>query len=228
MNFSILLLFVIFLMSASAIEYNNKTLYDWYEEVKGKVSKIRNGHKFYQFTRNLNYDCIKNKINFKRSQKIELNFAEAMILIYGARFKCMSSVMSDKAKYEMIDVLINFYNRGTKKNEFECFKMELKAINPLYSTSLTRQNMKTNGTACELIVDMTGFDRHIDEIERTYGKLSTLMRDENGRKHFKIILLTFIVAGENRSSKNLQRFNLKVKLDLALNEAYKGILKNLE
>lgn len=219
----------IFIVSTSAIEYKRKTLNVWYEDVNKSMSEIRNGHQFFQFKRHINHECIETNINFNKHRNKELNFAEAMILIYGSGLKCLGSVMSDKAKYAMMKALINLYKREIKKDEHECFKFKLTEISPNYSHASVNRNIKFNTTVCEEIVDMVGFENYIDELERTYGNISALTGEKDGREKFKIYLLTFaVLAGEKTNKRNFAQNDLKIKLDFFLNKAFKTILENIE
>lgn len=228
----ILVFVLIFVMSTLAIDYNRKTLGEWYREVDGKIQNQREklpwDHSLKPFTREHSVHNIKLNMKFNENENKVVNFAEAMILIYGSIQKHFSEKKRNSAWNLMVDSLIEFYKSSVNENDIDCFKMELKKIDP-NSPQVEEFNKNFDNSICEATVDMNGLDIHINEVEKAYGPLTTLTGGKIDRKKFKKILLTFVVLGVESPQKRLDGKSLMiVDLKYYLNAAINSVLNELD
>ena len=82
----------------------------------------------------------------------------------------------------MIESLIEFYRESIEKDDIDCFRMELKVVDPYsrYVSGIKKKKLNKLRSKCMDVVNISGIDTHIMEIEKTYGDLSTL----TGKKGF--------------------------------------------
>lgn len=224
--------FLIFVMSTLAIDYNRKTVGEWYREVEGKIAEQREklpwDHSLKPFTRGYSANNIKLNMKFNENENKKLNFAEAMILIYGSIEKHFSEEKRNNAWNANINSLIEFYKSSINENDIDCFKMELKKIDP-NSPQVEDFNINSDNSLCEATVDMNGLDIHINEVEKAYGPLTTLTGGKIDRNKFKKILLTFVVLSGEIPQKRLDGISLMiVDLKYYLNAAINSVLNQLD
>ncbi|KAL7012380.1 hypothetical protein ACKWTF_014813 [Chironomus riparius] len=223
----ILLLVVV---AAVAIDNKNKYLRDWYMETLKAVQAIKGDSRFYQFTKKLNLSCITRNMNFNTNKDKNINFADAMILIYGSGLKCLDEDKRNKVWELMIDSLIEKYNSTFREDQVQCFKKELKRFEPQpqYVTDFDESSMTLSLEECEKIVDMDGLDYHIKQIEAAYGSISVITKGRLDADNLRRIMLTFVVLGnENEEIKTNGRDALILDLKDSLDGAFGVVLYNL-
>jgi len=217
-------------MSASAIDERKNTLNNWYNEVKGKIIETPQNSSFYQYTSQLNYECIEKEIKLSEIGEQELNFAEAMFLLYGSGIKCLDLNKQNDVWVLMVDSLINFYSETVNINKQDCFKMELKNIDP-YSSILygfDEHNMAIDRETCKTLVDINGLDSHITDVENAYGNLSTLTNGIIHRNDMKKYLLLFVVlGGGDHSHKDYVKTLLMNEAQYKLNSVFNIVFYNV-
>jgi len=220
------LIFALFLMligTTVAINYENKSLRDWYMETLNNMRKIKSDNKFYTFTNKLNLRCMTHQMDYTINREKLLNFAEAMILLYGSGLKCMDEVKHNSAWELMIDSSIEFIVNKINENNMQCFKMALKRLDPdsKYVNNFDERTMTMNISECEQIVDMDGLNNRISKTEKAYGSFSSLTREALDRHKFKKILLTLVVLGDKGyEMRSKGRDELIKELKLVLNAAF--------
>jgi len=229
----IFVLVFLVIVGISAVEYKKQTLNEWYQQVNNEIINKRKvwNHPFKIYFEGYSHWSIKQFMEFEKNKNKELNFAEAMILIYGSGLKHFSEFKRNNAWNAMIDALVDFYKPKIHKNELNCFKLELNKLDPDSSLlkGFDESRMNNFVAVCESIVDMNGLESHITNVEEAYGDLATLTGGAIDRNKFKKILLTLILLGGETIPKMYKGTNLLIQeLKAALDTAFDATLSNLE
>jgi len=224
----ILGLILIFLATTLAIDERKRTLGDWYEEIDKNIDakrvKMDWNDPMKKFTQSYNKYDIKQYMKYNDHKNKLVNFAEAMILIYGSILKHFDGPKQNEAWSSMVDLLIEFYNKPEYLKHLDCFRKELNEIDP--NSPQVDENLDV--TKCETIVDMAGLDNHITEVEKAYGNLRSLTGGKMDRTKYKKILLTFVILAGKSSTDRINDTRLLIgNLKSYLNEAFSSTQKEL-
>jgi len=204
--------------ATSAINDTILTLDEWYKAVQAKHPKVAQGEPFFNQLNEINNNkwCINDAIKIYNNKQKVLNFAEAMILIYGAGMNCFSENSKDQTWKRLIKSLVNHYSEnmiGDKK----CFMLELEKFQPRSPVLLNFNSEGMDAAACEEIVDNSGFSAHIRDMESKFGSLNELTCGAVSEESLKKFLLTVVVL----SSKKVQDYtNLVNEAKQMLDDAY--------
>lgn len=172
---------------------------DWYKALQAKHPKVAKGEPFFNELKEINSKkwCIENSIQIFNHGKKILNFAEAMILIYGAGMSCFEN--KDSAWKRLTRLLVKNYEENNSDN-MDCFRVELDKFQPRSPMLLDFNPEEIDAGGCEEIVDNTGFSAHIIDIEAQFGSLNDLTCGSVSEASLKKFLLSIVVL----SSKKVQ------------------------
>ena len=227
-------LIISFIVLTSAIREENQTLEKWYNEVKISYQNLSSENPFFEDISQIrsSSSCMNTNMDWWINKGKKLNFAEAMILIYGSGLNCVSDKL--QTIKNMIGMFVDFYKIIIPNEHIECFKMELQNLIPT-SFLLNNYNNSTNKHSievCNKIVDVDGFKNHIENIEEKFGNILKLTCNKFGNKGIKIILHTIVVLSDDkiddtarsRGIKSISK-NINENLDTILN-CIKNSIKN--
>jgi len=222
------ILLLVVVATVAKINSDKKSLSGWYMDTLKTMNAIKSDNKFYTFTSKLNLRCITQQLDFSINREKQLNFAEAMILLYGSGLKCMDELKRKNAWKMMIDNLIDTY---VFEDDIQCFKMELKRLDPdsQFVSNFDESLMTISNEDCEQIVDMDGLEIHLDNVEKEYGLISDISQTTFDREDFKKVLLTMIVLGkeDDKTKSTPGRNELIAKLQYSLDTAVTYVLYKL-
>jgi len=218
----------------SAIREDKQTLEKWFNEVNINYQNLSSESLFFEDINQIrsSRSCMSINMDWWENKGKKLNFAEAMILIYGSGLNCVSDKL--QTIKNMIGMFVDFYKIMIPNEHIECFKMELQNLIPT-SFLLSNYNNSTNKNSiedCSKIVDTDGITNHIEKIEEKYGQIIKLTCDKYGNKGIKVILHTIVVlsndkiedAARSRGIKKIST-NINDNLDTILN-CIKNSIKN--
>lgn len=205
-----------------AINKLNQTLEKWYNDVK---LQYQNFDEQSEFSYGLNTSqCIENILRISENQNLYLNFAEAMILIYGSGLECMYS--KESTFRQMTESLINSYK---KIDHLYCFKLEMHKIYP--NSNLLKKfdasKFEDQFEICNEIIDNNGFEENLKNIEASFGNISNLTCNAINRDDFKKILLKIIlIANTSKKNKEIAGPRMTNLLLNKMNAAYTCVKNN--
>ncbi|KAL7012381.1 hypothetical protein ACKWTF_014814 [Chironomus riparius] len=231
---SIFWILIIFVVFTCAIDIKKQPLREWYQQIykdfNAKRATMINNHPLRKYMDGFSEYYTKKNMKFNENQNKIVNFAEAMILFCGSALKQFDDVKLKNAWNTMTDALVDFYGHYPLSNDINCFKLELKKIEP-NSPILKKFNESSMAEyieTCESVVDMNGLETNIAYIEEAYGDLKTLTGGAIDRTEFKRILLTFVILSRENTYRKFNGTNrLALELIAALNMAFDAVLKDL-
>lgn len=193
MNISVCSIILFFISGAVAINNETHTIEWWWNEVNSKFENVTNNHPLISELREFHSKkwCVTNKVVTWGSKKKIVNFAEAMVLIYGSLMTCQQP-FSAQSFGTLVRHFINSYKESIAENDIECFKIELKKINPRFYM-LTHFVEPADSQRCEAVVDMGGFNDHLQNIEAIFGNLAEFSCNVLNADYLKELLLTVVV-----------------------------------
>lgn len=215
---------VFLVVTTLAIDNRTRTLSEWFNDVlnfiKNKRLTLHYKDPIKKFTEEHSKYKIKLIMKFSKNEDKPLNFAEAMILIYGSILRHFDHHKQQEAWNVMVDLLINYYDKDDFRKNLDCYKTELNKI----ATDASHVDDSFYDSRCEETVDMEGLDKHFSAVESAYGNLTTMTGGIIDRRKFKKTLLTFVVlAGQNHE----ERFNDKNLLIINLKSYFNGAFENV-
>ncbi|CAG9810862.1 unnamed protein product [Chironomus riparius] len=225
-----ILLISLFVITTSSIAAETKTLEQWYQDVTDKMKTIKWGHPLFQYSRGFNHWNIKQKINFAQNKNKNLNFTQAMILIYRSGLDDLDISRRNNFWTFLIENLIEFNKRTIDVNYLECFRKELKKINPesplVAGFDAFRMTMRSED--CDKIVESRGFDDYVNNFENTYGNLIEITDGALSKDKFKRFLITFVVlADETDLNRSREIIYLIEEFKNILDTAFNHIMNSL-
>ena len=210
----IIVLIFTFIYLTSAINIKRQTLTQWYYEVIGNASTPFNNFKF-----NINEACITSMIqSLSQFPERNVNFIEAIIVIYGAGIGCTYPNICFVYKNLLTD-FIKFYQESTKIQDTECFKRELWRT--VYPGSYYPSHITLYGLSCASVIDDVGFRQHIQHMEMEYGSFQDLTCGAFSSDDFRLFLLNIIALAGSSNYRFIdqQIYDLSTCLHERLNAA---------